>query len=78
MMYGMKKTTVYLPDVLKAQLERVAEEKQTSEAEVIREAIDRFTNDRERPRPTLPLFDSGQVDFAENVDEILAQGFGQD
>ncbi len=77
-MYGVRKTTVYLPDALKARLKRFAEETQASEAEVIREAIDRFTNDRERPRPTLPLFDSGQVDFAENVDEILAQGFGQD
>ena len=77
-MYGVRKTTVYLPDALKARLERFAAEKQTSEAEVIREAIDRFTSEHERPRPTLPLFDSGQVDFAENVDEILAQGFGRD
>jgi Arc/MetJ-type ribon-helix-helix transcriptional regulator len=77
-MYGMRKTTVYLPDALKARLERVAAETHSSEAEIIREAIDRFTGERERPRPKLPLFESGQVGLAEDVDEILAQGFGQD
>jgi hypothetical protein len=77
-MYGMKKTTVYLPDALKARLERVAGEKHTSEAEIIREAIDRFTAEREVPPPTVPLFDSGDPGFVENVDDILAQGFGRD
>ncbi len=76
MMYGMKKTTVYLPDVLKAQLERVAGEKQTSEAEVIREAIDRFTSERERPRPKAPLFASGAVAPVDDLDEAL-RGFGE-
>ena len=75
-MYGVRKTTVYLPDALKARLERVAEETQTSEAEIIREAIDRFTNERERPRPTLPLFDSGAVAPIEDFDEAL-RGFGE-
>ena len=76
MMYGMKKTTVYLPNILKARLERAAEEDQTSEAEVIREAIDRFTSDRERPRPKAPLFANGAVAPVENFDEAL-RGFGE-
>ncbi len=76
MMYGMKKTTVYLPDVLKARLERVAEEKQSSEAEVIREAIDRFTSEREHPRPKAPLFANGAVAAIVDFDQAL-QGFGE-
>jgi Arc/MetJ-type ribon-helix-helix transcriptional regulator len=76
MMYGMKKTTVYLPDVLKARLERVAEETRTSEAEVIREAIDRFTGERERPQPKIPLFDGGTVAPIKDFDEAL-RGFGE-
>ena len=72
----MRKTTVYLPDALKARLERVAEETRTSEAEVIREAIDRFTGERERPSPKAPLFDSGTVAPVEDFDEAL-QGFGE-
>jgi hypothetical protein len=77
-MYGVIKTTVYLPDALKARLTRFAEKKRTSEAEVIREAIDRFTAESETPRPTVPLFNSGDPGLAENVEDILAQGFGRD
>lgn len=72
----MRRTTVYLPDDLKARLERVARERSTSEADVIREAIERFTEGEARPRPRLPLFTSGKPDLAETVDEALA-GFGE-
>lgn len=75
-MYGVRKTTVYLPDALKLRLERFAREKQTSEAEVIREAVERFTAERDVPRPTLPLFDSGTVVPIEDFDEAL-EGFGE-
>ena len=75
-MYGMRKTTVYLPDALKARLERVAEETHSSEAEVIREAIDHFTNERERPHPKAPLFGKGAVAPIEDFDEAL-RGFGE-
>jgi hypothetical protein len=76
-MYGMVKTTVYLPEELKRRLEQAARSRGTSEAEVIRDAIDAFTL-QERPRPRLPLFHSGRGDIAERVDELLAQGFGRD
>lgn len=72
----MRRTTVYLPDDLKLRLERAARDLQRSEADVIREAIDRFTAAEGRPRPRLPLFESGQPDLAETVDEAL-QGFGE-
>lgn len=72
----MEKTTVYLTPELRARIATTARARGTSEAAVIRDAIERFT---ERPRPTLPLFrGGGETDIAEHVDEILAEGFGQD
>ena len=75
-MYGMKKTTVYLPDDLKAALERAAAEKGRSEAELIRTAVEESVRGLERPRPRLPLFSSGDPTLAERVDEEL-RGFGE-
>jgi hypothetical protein len=74
----MRKTSVYLPDDLKASLERLASEEGRSEAEIIRLAIRRVVERRQRPRPTLPLFPEGFGDptFAERADELL-QGFGE-
>jgi Arc/MetJ-type ribon-helix-helix transcriptional regulator len=72
----MRRTTVYLPDDLKAKLERVARDGRRSEADVIREAIEHYTATAVRPRPRLPLLESGQPDLAERVDEALA-GFGE-
>ena len=71
----MKKTTVYLPDDLKAALERAAAEKGKSEAELIRKAVEELVRGLERPRPRLPLFSSGDPTLAERVDEEL-RGFG--
>ena len=75
-MYGMKKTTVYLPDELKAALERSARASGRSEAALIREAIEEMTRKRATTGPTLPLFYSGTPGLAENVDRELA-GFGE-
>ena len=75
-MYGMKRTTVYLPDELKAALERAAEAQGRSEAEVVRAAVAAATADHAYPRPRLPLFSSGIADLAERVDDELA-GFGE-
>lgn len=75
----MKRTTIYLPDGLKQRVERIARERDISEAEVIRAAIDEFTRSGVRPSPTLPLFTSlGAADLSERVDELLADGFGSD
>ncbi len=75
-MYGMKKTTVYLPDELKAALERAAA-RGRSEAELVREAVRELTQRLEPPRPRLPLFSSGDPTLAERVDEELREGFGE-
>jgi hypothetical protein len=72
----MKKTTVYLPDDLKAALERMAAAQGRSKAELIRQAVRELTRNLEPPRPRLPLFRSGDPTLAERVDEAL-EGFGQ-
>lgn len=73
----MRKTTVYLPEDLKAALERAAAVRGQSEAELIREAVRRLTEEVEQPRPRLPLFSSGDPTLAERVDEELKKGFGR-
>ncbi len=77
-MYGMKKTTVYLPDELKRDLERAAAATGSSEAELIREGIQNLVEIRLAPPPSGPLFSSGDPTLAGRVDELLAEGFGED
>jgi Ribbon-helix-helix protein, copG family len=74
----MIKTTVYLPDELKRDLERVATQSGRSEADLIREGIATVIGTQAAPRPRIPLFESGDPTLAERVDELLAEGFGQD
>ncbi len=77
MMYGMRKTTVYLPDDLKAALKRLAESEQRSEADIIREALRSAVSDRDSPSPRIPLTSAGLGDptIAERTDDLL-EGFG--
>jgi len=73
----MVKTTVYLPADVKRSLERLAAERGSSEAELIREAVAGLVRTSERPRPRGGLFSSGDpMLFGENVDEAL-KGFGE-
>lgn len=76
--YGMRKTTVYLPDELKAALERTAVAEGRSEAELIREAVREMTRRLEPPRPRLPLFHSdADPTLAGRFEEELS-GFGEE
>jgi Arc/MetJ-type ribon-helix-helix transcriptional regulator len=75
-MGGMEKTTVYMTDELKAALRRTARSTGRSEAELIREGIGLVTGTHRIAEARLPLFDSGQPDLAERVDEAL-RGFGE-
>jgi predicted DNA-binding protein len=75
-MYGMEKTTVYLPTELKRALERAAELEGKSEAELIREGIAAVVEPHSVAEPTLPLFSSGTGDLASRVDGLL-EGFGE-
>ena len=72
----MEKTTVYLPDDLKRALRRAARSSGRSEADLIREGVGIVTGTHRIAEPRLPLFQSGQPDLSENVDEHLG-GFGE-
>jgi hypothetical protein len=75
--YGvMRKTTLYLPDELKTELERWAAETGRSEAELVRESLRQALTRRAPPPPTIPIFVSDDPHFAERVDEYLAR-FGE-
>jgi hypothetical protein len=76
-MYGVKRTTIYLPADLKQALERTAAARGTTEAEVIRSALASATSEHAYPTPQVPLFASGDPTLAERVDEELAEGFGE-
>lgn len=71
----MEKTTVYLPGDLKLALRRAARSTGRSEADLIREGIGLVMGTHQIAEPRLPLFESGQPDLAERVDELLT-GFG--
>ena len=74
----MKKTTVYLPDELSESLKRAAKASGQSRAELIRRGVERIVEIELTPRPRGPLFSSGDPTLAERVDELLAEGFGED
>ncbi len=64
------KTTLYLPDELKAEIEREARRRGIAEAEVIRLALAAGLT---RPRPRAGIIDGPAI--ADRVDELL-DGFG--
>lgn len=66
-----RKTTIYLPDDLKAAVERAAKRDGRSEAEIIRQAVAVAVG---VPRPQAGILEADP--FADQVDELLA-GFGQ-
>jgi len=70
------KSTIYLSEALKRRVERLAKRTGRSEAEVIREALERLTG-AEAPRPRGALFESGDPNLAGRVDELLKKGFGR-
>ena len=73
----MKKTTVYMPDDLKAALESAAAVRGQSEAELVREAVHELTQRVAQLRPKLPLFRGKDPTLAVRVDEELKKGFGR-
>jgi hypothetical protein len=71
------RTTIYLPDELKAALGQTAAVTGTSEAEIVRGAVAAATAEHLCPPPRVPLFASGDSTLAERVDDVLAAGFGE-
>jgi hypothetical protein len=72
----MTKTTVYLPSELKRALTRAARQRGCSEAELLREAVQRITGEAGAPPPKLPLFRATGPSIAEDIDAAL-DGFGR-
>ena len=75
----MKKTTLYLPDDLKADITIIADREGRSEADVIRDALRACVAERTPPKPTVPLLTARELKdptIAERVDELL-DGFGR-
>lgn len=70
----MEKTTLYLPEDLKAAVKRAAAQRGVSEAEIIRESI-RVSIGDVRPTPRGALYSSGHP-IARDAQEMLV-GFGE-
>ena len=70
----MEKTTLYLPDDLRAMVKRTAAERGVSEAEIIRESI-RLSVGGVRPRARGAVYASGRP-IARAAEELLT-GFGE-
>lgn len=73
------KTSIYLPEELKRDLEQLAERTGRSEAEITREALETFVAARSRPRPRGGLWRSTDGRSAAEDERMLAQlGFGEE
>ncbi len=72
----MKKTTVYLPSDLKRALGRLARQRRSSEAALLREAVARLTDEHSSPAPAVPLFRASGASISEDIDRAL-EGFGR-
>jgi hypothetical protein len=76
----MVKTSVYLPDDLKERLAQAAQVSGESEAHIMRSALEQWLAQL-LPRPRSRLLGSirfGDPDLPDRVDEILADGFGDE
>lgn len=73
--------SLYLPEDIKHRVAEAARWHGMTEDDYMREAITRVVSEEligDRPRPTLPLFDSGDPHLAGRADEILEEGFGRE
>lgn len=76
MMYVVKRTTVFLPEDLKAELARAARREGVTESELIRRGLRMVLARSMPPAPKIPLFRGDDPTLAERVDELL-RGFGE-
>jgi predicted transcriptional regulator len=66
------KTTVYLDSDIALALRQMAESQGRSQAELIREALKKFTSNGSRPLPRgLGKYDSGEIRGAEHASDFL-------
>ncbi len=70
----MKRTTIFADEELLSGLKHIADEEGISVAEAIRQALQRFVADRQRPRKRLSIIGigrSGRKDVSERCEELL-------
>lgn len=76
--YGVRRTTIYLTEEQKRELEAIADKAGKTEAQLIREGVDHVIGQnrlrRRKPRPLFAL-DDPVLDDPGRVDEAL-EGFG--
>lgn len=70
----MRRTTVYFPDDLKARLEAEATRRGVTEAQIVREAVDKETR---RPRPRGGIISGGELDARDIDSTDVLKGFGE-
>jgi hypothetical protein len=79
-MYGVKRTTIYLTDAQKQDLETLSARLTRTESELIREGVDHVLElhrpGARKPRPLFALNDP-VLDDPDRIDEAL-KGFGED
>ena len=75
----MVKTSVYLPEELKERLAEASRDSGESEATIIRSALEQWLAGLMRPRnsPHWGTVAFADPHLADNVDDVLAQGFGR-
>jgi ribbon-helix-helix CopG family protein len=68
----LTKTTVYLDSETVLALRRMSETQGRSQAELIRDALERYTRNVTRPNiPGVGEFDSGHTDTSEHAEQLL-------
>ena len=77
-MYGMKRTTVYLPEELKERLEAAAKTRGVTEAEIVRQAVDKELR-RIEPRGGIFTAEGGPfgADLTRDRRDEWLKGFGE-
>ena len=74
----MEKTTLYLPRELQAALKHAAQRQGRPEAELVREALQRYLADQPRPWPkSIGMFSDGTLD-ARNVKDWIRENWIKD
>jgi predicted transcriptional regulator len=68
----LTKTTVYLDSDTLLALRQMSETQKRSQAELIRDALEAYTSNANRPKiPGIGEFDSGHTDTSERAEQIL-------
>lgn len=76
-MYGVKRTTIYLPDDMKRAIEQEAFRRGITEAEVIREAVSQHVRPKSRNLQVAVFPEGFGEEIGTRVDELL-EGMGSD